>query len=165
MTLDEFYDAVAASQRHERWLNSPVRVRDEELSAVESRLRVIFPENFRQVLLRFGAGDFHWITLLTAAVDSDNSLIVVNEDLRKGGVLDFVAIAPNYCGDFYGFRTLAGECEPAIYFWDHETGSVATQPLAACVLEFLRDNALVLSTDLHLVATGRAHLVKKWWWW
>jgi hypothetical protein len=163
--MDEFSDAVAASRQHERWLTSPARVTEQELSAVESRLGVTFPEHFRQALLRFGAGDFHWITLLTASLDSDDNLIVVNEDLRNRGVSNFVAVAPNGCGDFYGFRTETGACEPEVYFWDHETGSVEAKPEAACVLEFLRDNALVLSTDLHLVATGRAHLVNKWWWW
>jgi hypothetical protein len=165
MTLDEFSEAVSASQRHERWVTSPDPVTEGELAAVEARLGVRFPERFRQFLRRFGAGDFHWVTLLAVSANSDDGLVVVNEALRDTGVSNFVAVAPNGCGDFYGFRTEAGMCLPEVYLWDHETQSVDAEPEAACVLEFLRDNALVLSTDLHLVATGRAHLVSKWWWW
>ncbi|MCK7593172.1 SMI1/KNR4 family protein [Pseudomarimonas salicorniae] len=165
MEPDEFAKAVAASQNNETWLLFPVPVPEEAISKAEALLGVQLPADYKHILHDYGAGDFHYVELLTPAVGSGGGLVGENEELRARGVEGFVAVSPNGCGDYYGFRSIGGRCTPEVYFWDHEVESISDDPVAGSILDFLRDNALVSSTDMRLVATGREHLVIKWWWW
>ena len=165
MNLTEFREAVMASQVNEHWFELPVRVSDKDVAKIERKLGVVFPPDFRVVLGEYGCGQFHYVELLEADPKAETGLLQTNLDLRGEGISGFIAVSSNGCGDYYGFKAVNGVCSDAVYFYDHETGEISDAPVAESILNYLRDKALVLSSDLHLLATGRAHLVNKWWWW
>lgn len=113
------------------------RATEADLARVERRLGVRLPEQYRQFLLRYGAGRFLFVELLPADEGRRwvETLLAANEP-GSG----FVAVAPVGTGDYWGFAVRDGVCEDAVSFRYQEDG--AFEPAAADFLEFAATEGL-----------------------
>jgi hypothetical protein len=88
-----------------------------ELQAFEQQFACSLPRSYRHVALKYGCGDFVYATLLSPLPESEMYIGSAPSAIRN----DFVAVAENGCGDYYGFPRENGICRDAIVFADHET--------------------------------------------
>jgi hypothetical protein len=145
MTPDEFDQHVeqARSKHPQRFEVAPDAPPDEtEIEAHQAELGVRFPADYLDFLRRYGGGTF--VFLSTYSMDRTSKLNVVTKNAaswldRK----DFVAVADDGSGDYYGFTVDdAGRCLPEVVLLDHETHELS--PDAPGWFESLVDHALRL---------------------
>lgn len=111
----------------------------EAIRDAEGRLGVKFHEKYVQFLRRYGGGFFAFAVVY--AVGGDFDVVVANEGMGCIN-LGFLAVSDNGAGDLYGFKVAEGECEDAVFVFDHETRYGSAKAIASDFFEFLQRIAL-----------------------
>jgi hypothetical protein len=123
MLLETFNQYVAEHTKTKVWAmgdrESPAT--PSEIKAWENAHGATLPLEYQQVVGTWGAGDLGLVSLFS--VKPGWRSIDAQVALAKGLLpKQFVPIADNGCGDYYGFKVSSGACEARIYFADHESG-------------------------------------------
>ncbi len=126
MNLEEFRVAVArAREEHPQWFGLPPDARpdDARIESQQQALGVRLPDEYVDFVREFGGGDFAFLAVYSMDENSDVNVVVKNREpwLNRG---DFVAVADNGAGDYYGFAVKDGRCSPQVLLLDHETGEM-----------------------------------------
>jgi len=122
MTFETFQHHVAKAQAKSAWQfegqrDTPLSL--DGLRDIEREHGVEFPDVYQRFLSIYGAGEFAFTAIYSPDPTSEWSLWR-NIDRFLGGRDDFVPFADNGCGDYYGFRVVAGRCEDRVMWADHE---------------------------------------------
>lgn len=106
----------------------------------EEKLGVKLPCDYKKFIFEYGGGYFAFSNVYSLEVGSDWNLVGINckYDVIRN---DYVLISDNGSGDFYGFKVVAGVCDPEIYFYDHEVNSWG-EMLHENLFDFLEKAAL-----------------------
>jgi len=125
MTAEEF-DEVIDEVRDEdpEQLDSEFFVRDkpfkeEKLVKFEQKAGMKFPEEYRNYLKRFGAGDIGTVTVLSPDPESDFSLWIGEEPFEK---TSWVPVVDDEKSNYYCFVVENGVCSREIWFADQDLG-------------------------------------------
>ena len=90
----------------------------DELVEYERQVGYALPGEYMHVVLTMGAGQLGFTEVFSVrpgewSIDSQRTT-------APGLPEDFVPISGNGCGDFYGFKVVAGKCLAQIMFAEHE---------------------------------------------
>jgi len=145
MNVNEFEELLGSARReHPKWflLESDPPAATGSIEEVQRRLGVRLPEEYRFFLENYGGGQFAFATVFSVHPGSAWNIEAQNASIpRAMHREDFVAVADNGVGDYYGFKTQNGMCERAIWFADHE--ELAIKPTRfADFFEFIVEKAL-----------------------
>jgi hypothetical protein len=101
----------------------------EEIANVELDMAVVFPDNYKAFMMRFGGGTFGFVELfpIGATVVGHDDLGTVND--REFPDRSFLAVAPVGTGDHWGFPVIGGRCHDSVRFHFHDAGD--DEPVAA----------------------------------
>lgn len=126
MTLDEFRRVVEeARAAHPQWFALPPDAAPEEDEVVvqSAQLGVQLPTEYLDFLREFGGGDFAFLAVYSMDRASDLNIVTKNAVpwLER---TDFVAVADNGAGDYYGFAVSGGRCGSEVLLLDHESGEL-----------------------------------------
>ncbi len=147
MTLDEFA-AILEVARNDKflfpleiieefnWIASPASAG--EIDQVQRALDVQLPEDYTTFLKKYGGGVFGQVDIFTVDV-SHNSYILIDQPRFAEG-REFIAVSPNGCGDYYGYRVVDGKCQDKVMFWDHEIGGLIEPTEFNDIFEFIVRN-------------------------
>ena len=149
MTFEEFQHLVEEARAQDRnyAYGTEPPATAEQVAAAEKALGVRFPSEYVQFVRRYGGGEFGLGAVYSVA-DGEWNVVDRNGEyyLPFPG---FVAIAPNYMGDYYGFLHDGRRCESAVRFLDHETESLLGPDVEPYedLFEFVRATALDFLED------------------
>jgi hypothetical protein len=125
MTQDEFDDLIQEIREEDpEQLDSEFFVRDksfkeDKLLKIEQKAGFSLPEEYRNFLKRFGAGDIGTITVLSPDPESDFSLWKGQEPYEK---VKWVPVVDDGKSNYYGFVVENGLCSREVWFADQELG-------------------------------------------
>lgn len=143
MTIDELERVhtthLARYPRHADALRPDRRATDEMLAAVERALGARLPASYRELLRRFGGGDFIFVSLMSADPDSDNYLPRCHATWRESLDDEYVPFCDDGCGGVYAFRRDGAAVGERVYYWNTDAGVQETA--WANALSFIADNA------------------------
>lgn len=89
---------------------------DGDISAMEERLQIRFPSEYKSFVRQYGGGYFG-LTNVFAANDSEEWGIA---NKNSGLIFDgkFLAVSDDEAGGYYGFVVLNGACSDAVYYFN-----------------------------------------------
>src|ERR1700730_6900799 len=125
MTQDEFDDLIQEIREEDpEQLESEFFIRDkalkeDKLGKLEQKAGFTLPEEYRNFLKRFGAGDIGTITVLSLDPESDFSLWKGEEPFEK---VSWVPVVQGGKSNFYRFVIEAGACSREVLFADQDLG-------------------------------------------
>jgi SMI1 / KNR4 family (SUKH-1) len=125
MTQDEFDDLIQEIREEDpEQLDSEFFVRDkplreDKLAKLEQKATFTLPEEYRNFLKRFGAGDIGTITVLSPDPESDFSLWKGQEPFEK---VSWVPVVDDGKSNYYGFVVENGICSREVWFADQDLG-------------------------------------------
>jgi SMI1/KNR4 family protein SUKH-1 len=125
MTQDEFDDLIQEIREEDpEQLDSEFFVRDKPLkedkvAKLEQKAGFTLPEEYRNFLKRFGAGDIGTITVLSLDPESDFSLWKNQEPFEK---VNWIPVVDDGKSNFYGLVVENGACSREIWFADQDLG-------------------------------------------
>jgi SMI1 / KNR4 family (SUKH-1) len=125
MTQDEFDDLIQEIREEDpEQLDSEFFIRDkalreEKLLKIEQKAGFTFPDEYRNFLKRFGAGDIGTITVLSPDPESDFSLWKGQEPFEK---VRWVPVVDDGKSNYYGFVVENGVCSREVWFADQDLG-------------------------------------------
>jgi len=137
MDIDEFDRRLTASKVSKpKWfeLEGESPCSDAEVSALEERLGVALPGEYKAYLARYGGGYIGHINVFSAHIASDWYLPKCNRLIPAE--LKFVAVTDDETGGYYGFRVDGETCSEAIFYWHFEDGDAPVRE-ADSFLEFV----------------------------
>jgi len=114
----------------------PEKVTESDLDAVEARFGFMLPPDYRQAVLAYGLprpGVALLDGMLAANADfadvsgffNPEEIIRLTDDWRGGGMPDHLVAFANDCGgNLFCFDSRPGADRSAVWFWDHDDGSV-----------------------------------------
>jgi len=125
MTQDEFDDLIQEVREEDpEQLDSEFFIRDkplkeDKLAKLEQKARFNLPEEYRNFIKRFGAGDIGTITVFSPDPESDFSLWKGQEPFEK---LTWVPVVDDGKSNFYGFVVQGDVCSREVWFADQDLG-------------------------------------------
>ena len=125
MTQDEFDDLIQEIREEDpEQLDSEFFVRDKPLkedkvAKLEQKAGFALPEEYRNFLKRFAAGDIGTITVLSLDPESDFSLWKNQEPFEK---VNWIPVVDDGKSNFYGLVVENGVCSREIWFADQDLG-------------------------------------------
>lgn len=101
-------------------INDSEKCNSSQIKQIQKELGVALPDEFILFLEEYGSGLFCFVDILSCSTRSVDGLLDVN---NKGywNKNEFIAVADNDTGDFYGFQVVGNKCLEDVVFWDHET--------------------------------------------
>ncbi len=129
MNSSEFDKLIDEQKKeHPIWceLSEPEeRVSASRLKEIEILKRVVFPDQFKHFIEKYGAGDFAFTHVYSPEPDSGWNLWreIESYDLPE----DFLPISDNGGGDYLGFKIKENKCGIQLYWADHENGYEANE--------------------------------------
>jgi SMI1 / KNR4 family (SUKH-1) len=125
MTQDEFDDLIQEIREEDpEQLDSEFFIRDkplkeDKLLKLEQKAGFTLPEEYRNFLKRFGAGDIGTITVLSPDPESDFSFWKGQEPFEK---VSWVPVVDDGKSNYYGFVVESGVCSREVWFADQDLG-------------------------------------------
>lgn len=113
----------------------------QRLKEIEVEMGVRLPDQYKHHLCRHGSGDFAFSSIYSPDPELEWSLWndYAYMPASRG---QFLPIADNGCGDYYGFRIVNGKCTDPICWAGHESNYAITEPKYADFNTFIAEVAL-----------------------
>jgi hypothetical protein len=118
MTSQEFHDLVEEHTKHSGAGDNDPPMTPAQLAKIELAKEIKLPEQYKEFLSTYGAGDFGTVTVLSPDPDSQFPIweSIARSENRGCAFLGVVDID----SDFYGFLIEQGVCSNDIWCADHD---------------------------------------------
>lgn len=119
-------------------------VTESEVHEAEKRLNVIFPDELKKILFEVN-GDNFLLWSLDQIVKDNLDLRSINPDIIEPELFnfsEFLFIAENGCGDYYGYKIDNGSIQStSIYVFEHEeyTAKIVASSIAELIMLYYQD--------------------------
>ena len=106
-----------------------------DISQVEELKCLIFPEQYKRFISKYGVGEFAFTNVYSPLIIGDWSLWESKESYSLPN--EFIPISDNGAGDYLGFVAQNGKCSEELYWADHEQGYSMDISEYKCFYDFI----------------------------
>lgn len=123
-TMDdaEFSQIIAkAMEDHPFWFEGSdgnEKVSSEEMEMIEASRAITYPEQYKNFIMKYGAGEFAFTNIYSPKAHGEWSSWV--DKVKYNLPEQFIPVSDNGCGDYLGFIVSNGMCGEALFWCDHE---------------------------------------------
>lgn len=108
-------------------LSSPDRCASaHDIEAVQKKLKVLLPENYRTFLIQFGGGSYGLTTIFSADPQSEWYLPAKQIEARAYLPGNLLAFSDDFSGGMYVFIITDGIANENVFYWNPDGGLVNT---------------------------------------